>query len=64
MVEQETKRLRASVDKDTFSEFKALCSLKSEKMEELAGKLISDYVKSELPRFFKEKGYGETTKHK
>lgn len=64
MAERNIKRLRASVDKDTFSEFKAICSLKNEKMEEFAGKLISDYVKSELPRLFTEKGYGAKTKRK
>ena len=51
------KRLGAQVSEKTFREFKALCNLRGIRMEHMAGDLINDYVKSELPKYLAEKGY-------
>jgi hypothetical protein len=64
MVNTHTKRIRAAMDKESFAAFKAFCSLKEVKMEEFAGELIADYVKSELPKLISEKGYNVKTKSK
>jgi len=54
-----TKRIRANLDKTSFEDFKALCGFRNVKMEEFAGVIIRDYVKSELPKVFKDRGYGQ-----
>jgi len=54
-----TKRIRANLDKTSFEDFKALCGFRNVKMEEFAGTIIRDYVHSELPKVFKDRGYGQ-----
>ena len=53
------RRIRANMDKTSFEDFKALCGFRNLKMEEFAGDIIRDYVQSELPKVFKDRGYGQ-----